>query len=153
MKTSLAILAGLAVAALAAAEEPRQAPPKDLDRIQGVWTVALVEHGGQPLSESEVKELALRVTVHDDHFTLESGRAEPEQGTLSLETSGKHKGVAVTFSGADGKRPGVALHGCYELDGDTLKVCLGNAARGHEHEFRTTPDAECVVLVLKRQKP
>jgi uncharacterized protein (TIGR03067 family) len=97
--------------------------------------------------------MGMRVTVSDDHFTLESARAEPEHGTLSLDASSKHKGVTVTFTGADGKRPGVAMRGCYELDGDTLKVCLGNQAHGHDGDFHTSPDAECVVLLLKRQKP
>lgn len=137
---SLLVLA--IVVAMGAAPRP-EGKKEDKDAVQGSWTFASGEHNGQPPTD-DVK--AMRLTFKDDRLTATLREEVKEEGKFRLDPAKKPK--EMTFTPSQGK----VVRGLYELDGDTLKLCLGPPDGDFPTEFSGREGTRCAVLVLKRVK-
>jgi uncharacterized protein (TIGR03067 family) len=95
---------------------------KDLDKMQGTWTVTAAQR--DTTKESEKVLQAMQVVIKDDSLTIiEDKNAEhpdQEKGFLTLTPTTKPKSFDVALTG--GAKSKLA-NGIYELTGDTLKMC------------------------------
>jgi uncharacterized protein (TIGR03067 family) len=133
-------------------EAPAEAPVAhreltDADRLQGVWSVVLLERDGRaaPLPEEAGKHL---VFVKDDKVMTHVLRTQEGPGyvtaTVRLDTTTNPKTIEVLHGG------GLLWEGIYRLDEDTMKVCVVPAGHQRPTAFATAANAPPVLVVLKR---
>jgi len=136
------VACGLTVAAPIPKEKDK--PKKDEDAIQGVWLLEKFE-GGPALPVPPGVQM-IRFTFKDGKLDVsQPGQPQGQQGTYKLDPTAKPKSIDLTEGGN-----GRTTLGIYELDGETLKICLvdGQAAV-RPAEFK--PDGKQVTVVTFRR--
>jgi uncharacterized protein (TIGR03067 family) len=123
---------------------PAADPPKtDADRFQGTWVVSRVEINGKV----QPKSFTIRVKFDGDKLLAIVGNRQPEaRGTFKLDQGLRPKAYDLTTV------EGQAVRGIYELDGDTLKVCLSAPGDERPTAMKTAPHDERTLIVYKREK-
>jgi RNA polymerase sigma-70 factor (ECF subfamily) len=121
--------------------------PTDAERIQGVWSVVLLERDGQAATlPANVGEHL--VFVQDDKVMTYVLRADKGRGyvtaTVRLDATTEPKTITVLHGG------GLLWEGIYLLDEDTMTVCLVPAGHERPRTFATAADQPPVLVVLKR---
>ena len=137
-------------AAQAAAKPAEQKDPAMLDQaaIQGKWKVVAMEAQGNQAPAEVVA--VLKYEFKDDKLTITPGEPGFAHYTFKLNSSTKPAAIDITAAepgrGADDMEKGI-----YTLEGDHLKIWLGNNKR----PTRMTADARSgqALVELKREKP
>jgi uncharacterized protein (TIGR03067 family) len=136
-------------AGVAAANGPAEKDPTkdEKTQLQGNWQVVTYEEGGKNLPVPE----GMKWIFEDDAFAWKVGDRSEFKGTYKVDVGKKPH--AITFF----TKTGAPTPGIYQLDGDTLKICLCENGKEEERpkEFATrkgAPDNQKLV-VLKREKP
>jgi uncharacterized protein (TIGR03067 family) len=120
---------------------------KDEERLQGTWLVVSGEHAGKPVPAEMVQ--GLRQTMKGNRLTVQSGTKTLGEGTFTLDPMKKPPAIDVELIEKDGKtKRGL---GIYELDGDTLKLCMDPKER--PTDFKTKAGSEAKLTIYKREKP
>ena len=130
---------------LTAAAAPAQDTKKELEKLQGEWTMVSLESRGEKVPEETVKQY--RLTIKGDQWTVSSDMGTNE-ATFKIDPSKDPKTIDLTFKRADEAIPS---RGIYKLEGDTLTLCRTVGDRERPKEFKTTADAGQLV-VWKRTK-
>jgi RNA polymerase sigma factor (sigma-70 family) len=119
----------------------------DKEKLQGTWHAVSGEAEGKDVSEEFVKKLS--IVFAGDKITLAGlVRGENEkgvEGTFKLDPTAKPKAIDINITN---KEDAV---GIYELEGDTLKLCIVEAAN-NERPSEFAGKNRQVLIVLKRQK-
>jgi uncharacterized protein (TIGR03067 family) len=132
----------LAVLATMLAADP---PKTDADRIQGTWDVSRIELNGRVQPKNKL--FPVKVTFDRDKLLARVGKREPEiRGTFKLDQSQSPKAYDVTTP------EGSMIRGIYELDGDTLKVCLSAPGDERPMAVTTSSDDGRTLIIYKRAK-
>jgi uncharacterized protein (TIGR03067 family) len=97
--------------------------PKDLDLLQGAWTVKALEVEGEKMPPATLADA--RIVIQGDRFTS-TGMGAVYEGTLELNTRTSPRQLNMKFD--RGPEKGNTNLCIYELDGDTWKLCI--ATRG-----------------------
>jgi uncharacterized protein (TIGR03067 family) len=135
----------LAVAVVAmAADAKDDANKKDLQALQGTWKVQKMVREGQEAPAEAIAKV--RFVFEGNKARIETAGPGGDAATFTLDATQSPKVITLTPA----KMKVVAL-GIYELDGDTLRLCLTNDK---------VPPKECAaekgsgarLLVLKRVK-
>ena len=128
--TAVGVLVACGLAVAAPVPKAKEKPKPDTEAIQGVWQLDKFDLGqaGQvppPGIES------IRFTFKDRKLTVSrNGQTDAKQGEYKLDPTSKPKSIDLIEPGG-----GRNTLGIYELDGDTLKICLAerqNAVRPTE---------------------
>lgn len=138
----LALLVVLFVSTLTAVRAEDKKPTKDEDKIVGTWQMVSGEKGGQQAPEKFVQSFRLTFKGEGKLSATAKGNKE-EDGTFKLDAGKKPRQLEISI---DGK----TLEGIYELDGDNLKLCLGEGER--PSEFKSPVGSKTMVMLLKREK-
>jgi uncharacterized protein (TIGR03067 family) len=139
----------LAVGLLIAADEKKDdLAKKDVEKLQGEWTMESHEFNGEKSVEENIKQY--KRTVKGDHFTVVFGDRTVVEGTFTLDASKKTRTIDITLESGEAK--GKKMLGLYEIDGDTYKVCLAAPDIDRPTEFVSKPDSSHAVTVWKRVK-
>ncbi len=89
------------------------------------------------------------MTITGDRIRAKDPARDMGTGTYRLDAT-THPGTLDT-EGIDGPTRGKRYLGIYQLDGDTLRWCVGNPGRPRPTEFRTrTGDQRLMVLTRTR---
>jgi uncharacterized protein (TIGR03067 family) len=137
-------------AALIAAPVPKEKPAvKDEDAILGTWSFEKIDTGDEGGENGPPQEQLAKMRLEfkkDGKMTISRGEAGKEKnGTYKLDPTAKVKSIDLI----DERR---TSPGIYELNGDTLKLCIAegnNAVRPTEMK----PDGKRIAVVtLKRVK-
>ncbi len=118
--------------------------------LEGVWAVTAGERDGEPADVlKDVQFRGVRFVIAGDRITIRAPGRE-QAAALELEPGRCPKRLDITYGSGPGRRwfPGI-----YEVDGDTLTVCLGTDSRGRPAEFVTRPGAHAILFVLRRERP
>ncbi|MEX0716684.1 MAG: DUF1559 domain-containing protein [Planctomycetaceae bacterium] len=98
--------------------------------IQGEWSITTYEQ----LGEASEQMVGAKVTIGDGKFTVESAGQPASALDCTIDEDKKH--LDLHYSNPRTNKP--AVDSCiYELQGDTLRICLGRAGRRPD-EFKTT---------------
>jgi uncharacterized protein (TIGR03067 family) len=139
----------LALAFLLAADQPTSdANKKDLDRLQGDWAAVSMVYDGHQLPDDDAQSLFR--TVKADHYTLFLFKKAIGKGTFMLDATKKPK--TIDFLAASAAAKPVPIHGIYELDGDTWKVCYAAPGKERPKEFTAKEESGFTLAVWEREK-
>jgi general secretion pathway protein G len=134
---ALVMLVGPSIAA-AAAEDA-------LKPLQGEWEVISADRGG----EAMLRGKSVMLTVKDATFTLTIKRDDmPDRGeiaTVKIDSTKKPKTIDFIDKSGNLERVGI-----YEIEGDSLKMCLAPDKR--PEEFKSPPDTHILLMVCQRQQ-
>jgi uncharacterized protein (TIGR03067 family) len=112
--------------------------------LQGSWVVIGAQHGGKPMDGLNGGTM----TVTGDRFEIHTAAGNLLKGTLEVDT--KAKPATMRFIHDSGLR----WQAIYEAKGDDFKLnYIDSAGRDKlPTEFRTSPDTEATLVILKRSK-
>jgi uncharacterized protein (TIGR03067 family) len=124
-------------------------PQDDRERIQGLWTVTAAEVDGQPIAaESEAWKgfKDLKLTFRGDRV---SNPLIKQEGLFALDSKANPHTLDMIVL-KEGKSKVLAL--LYELDGDTLRLCLPFDPDKPDRPKEFSSKGGQIVLTLKRGK-
>jgi uncharacterized protein (TIGR03067 family) len=125
------------------------AAKKELDKLQGTWTMAALEVDGKPVPEEKLKSSTL--TIKGDKYIIKF-KDDTHETIIKLDPTKKPKEIDMTFT--EGANKDKVLKGIYELDEDKFKMCRALAPdKDRPTELGTWPDTGVFLVTWKRQTP
>jgi uncharacterized protein (TIGR03067 family) len=121
----------------------------DKDKLQGTWTVVSAEQDGKPANKAKGNTF----TFAAEKVTFSQPKKTEAIYELDSTQKPKHLTIKVKLE-IEGIGPveGV-IRGIYQLEGDTLKICIGGRDAQRPLEFATKPGTGQALWVCKRAKP
>jgi uncharacterized protein (TIGR03067 family) len=144
---ALALLAA-GVAARADEKQSREAARKDLDQLQGTWTIVSMEREGEAAATEELE--GLTCVYENDLFTLKKNDQPRRLGIITLDASRSPK--AINTWDLNGPYTDATVPGIYELKGDTLRLCFSRPGAGRPTEFSTKSGGGLLLVVYKKAR-
>jgi len=140
------LLLVVAVGLLIAADKPKDdTAKKDLEALQGDWTLVSGERNGEKFPEELLK--SLKRTIKGDKATITRDGETIATGTMTLDTSKKLKTIDVKLEGMD-----QTIKGIYELEGETFKMCYAMPGGDRPKEFASKEGSGITLAVWKKAK-
>ena len=122
----------------------------DSKRIQGAWYTASVESHGRKVPADRILAKGVRLIVEGDRWTLKEMRGDAhKQFTVRLDPTRKPPALEFTYD--TGENKGKTSLGIYELDGTTLRICLGEP--GDPRPTKFDGGGNYTLEVFNREKP
>jgi uncharacterized protein (TIGR03067 family) len=124
------------------ADKPK-APPKEFEKIQGIWKVTTMESSGVARAPTARTAARYVLVVVGDTYVLNT-----HAGTIALDLGKKTVDMKIT----EGRYKGQTLPGIFELSGDNLKIAFPSPVTGGERpkELKSGPDTSILVYTLVR---
>jgi uncharacterized protein (TIGR03067 family) len=123
---------------------------KERKRLEGTWEATSCLQDGVAAPKKEVKTMGL--IVKGNNFTFVAAGRALMQGTFTID-AGKSPKV-IDLKSTLGREMKKTLPSIYELDGDTLKLCLPDPDKlRRPGTFSSTAKNKQVFVVYKRKKP
>jgi RNA polymerase sigma factor (sigma-70 family) len=126
---------------------------EDKDLIQGTWKVVNLLREGEEQNDQEAKEMkGAKWVIGAGKLTLRLEGQADRESTYTLDPTAKPKAIDVTSLERGEKDR--KFEGVYELDGDTLKICVSTPLGGPQRPKKVAAEKGdgTVLLVLKREK-
>ena len=152
MRSLAAVALGVLVGAAAvAAPRPKDRPDEqsDLKKLAGEWTVTSYRSLGiDMLGPGRVQSASWSFDAAG--YTLRLGEYI-EQGSVKLDQTKKVPTIDIAI--AAGADRGQAQVGIYQLDGDTLTLCLARAGvEGRPTDIASAEGTANILITMKRKK-
>ena len=140
MMWRLATVAVLACGVVLAAPIPKkdEKPKKDTEAIQGTWQLEKFEGEDKP----PVELSAIKLVFKEGKMSVSVAGRENQKGAYKLDETAKPKAIDLTKPGEN--------RGMYELDGDTLKICMVDDEKAARPTEFTATGKRIMLFVLKR---
>ena len=139
------MLTAVAVAADATAD----AVKKDLDQLQGEWSMTSGTLDGLPIPD-EMRAGFKRV-CQGDELTVTNGDQLIMKAKIAIDPSKTPK--TINYDVLDGPTKGKKHLGIYELDGNTMKSCFAAPGEERPPEFTTKQGDKRTLSTWHREKP
>lgn len=124
-------------------------PQKDIDALQGNWSLVSLHVNGGDLPEDQFQNAKL--VIKEQTYKAEVGEMRVD-ATFKIDATKSPK--TIDFTAQSGQNKGKTVKGIYVIDGDTFKFCRGIAPEiDRPKEFTAEADSERVLVVWKRAKP
>jgi uncharacterized protein (TIGR03067 family) len=121
---------------------------EDAKALQGIWIPVKAELGGQPMPDAVLKTITLDLHQSQYEVTV-TGEPEPDQGTWTLDTAAKPKGMMI--NGVKGPNAGKSFPAIYELKANTLRVCYDLSGAKRPTEFKTSAGTKLYLAPYSRK--
>jgi uncharacterized protein (TIGR03067 family) len=122
---------------------------EELKRLEGTWdVVSMVQDGDDKPLVGTMK--GLQAVIAGDQRTLRAGTTVLVQGSFRIDPTTRPRTIDVTIT--RGASRGQVLEGIYDLDGDTLRVCLAAKGGPRPTEMSSKPDSGQTLMVHKAAK-
>jgi uncharacterized protein (TIGR03067 family) len=120
----------------------------EVKKLAGTWIGVSGEETGKKAPEKEIKQLKL--VFAGDKFTATAGGKLVMKGSVRVDPARKPKTIDLVSDGP--RQKGKISPGIYELDGDTLRLCLVDTGAERPKEFSTDGAEGRHLLVYKRER-
>ena len=139
--------------ALVAADKPDEATKKEKEKLEGTWVAESVTVKGK--SNDKLKGATFNFA--GDKVKMEFD-GKKQEGTYAIDPTKSPKHIDLTFE-RDGRKD--LDRGIYQLDGDTLKLCMRGGSRKVDREGKVEEklpdrpekfDPDISLITLKREK-
>jgi uncharacterized protein (TIGR03067 family) len=121
---------------------------KDLERLQGTWTMHALEVDGKDLPAQKLQNTSL--TIKGDDYRTKVKDKQPPGFRLKLDPSKNPKAVDMIQTQPDGSQK--LIKGIYTFDGDTFKMCRGlTPEQERPNQFATWPNTSYFVVTWKKK--
>ena len=151
------VLAVFCVAWLAIASVRADDTKSDKELLQGTWVLQRGETNGVSLVEVlEKKGIGnLQVDFTGDSMKMSGFGKQDHKYKFALKPDENPKAIESMAEETQGKAPkGTLVPGIYQIDGDTLELCLANdPADERPKKFEAPARSRLSLLVLTRVKP
>ena len=118
---------------------------KDLENLQGAWTVTAQVRGGKESPPALIAKM--RVVIAGDQITMKTPGQDDAVGTIRLDPAKKPPAIDVAKEKSD------SVLGIYRLEGDFLTLALQKpGSKDRPTEFESPKESEVTVFILKRDK-
>src|SRR5437660_2296151 len=141
----LVLAAGLALAADDVKKDPLD---KEYARFEGNWQIVSLEIEGMKMPAEAIRDA--RLIIKGKEFTMKD-KIATYRGNFLIDRDKKPKTIDMKFT--EGPEKGNTSYGIYELDGDSLKLCLTITGKNRPTEFAAKPKSGHGYEYLKREKP
>ena len=122
---------------------------KDKAALQGTWKITASVSKGDRATAEEIKDLFL-IFRGDAILVREEGKSQ-ENFSFQLDPLTKTKAIDLILK--IGPQKGRVDRGIYEIDGDTLRICIqSNKDSPRPREFVSRTGSELWLVVLQRSK-
>lgn len=108
----------------------------ELRSLEGEWRFASLEIDGAPVPEAALAHS--RILMDGDRFRTESPEATYE-GVFTIDVEATPPRIDIEF--VEGPEAGNTCEGIYQLDGDSLTLCLALAGAARPKAFATSPES------------
>lgn len=137
---------GLVGYVLAAPVPKEKGKVKDEDAIQGTWKVETFDLGGAAGGPPPGEVTKLKLTFKDGKVAADRGDGKPDAIDYKIDPSTTPKSLDLI----EKSNPMLAI---YELEGDTLKICVSEGgAKGVRPAEMKSDGKNVAVITLKRVK-
>ncbi len=141
------LLMVVAVGLLMAADAPQEeAAKKDLEKLQGTWSLVSAMQDGKALPADKVKRTTIVFKEDTFLFPGEAEQATSKDGTIKVDPTKKPKQMDATST------KGEVMLGIYEIEGDRYKVCFAPSGKERPAEFASKPGSGYILQVWERKK-
>ena len=137
------VLALASIASTTAMAVDKEAVKKDMEQLQGEWSMLMPDGSGKTISDSK------RVCKGDETTVTFGGRLMMK-ARFTIDPSKKPK--TIDYQMIDGPTKGKKQLGIYELNGDTVKFCFGSPGSERPSDFTSKPGDGRTLSVWKREK-
>jgi uncharacterized protein (TIGR03067 family) len=121
---------------------------KDLERMQGTWTMQALEVNGKDVAAEKLQDTIL--IIKGDEYRTKVKDKEPLGFRLKLDPSKDPKAVDMIQIQPDGVEK--VIKGIYTFENDTFKVCRGlTPEQERPNQFATWPDTSYFVVTWKKR--
>jgi uncharacterized protein (TIGR03067 family) len=125
-----------------------RAVKKDMDQLQGEWSMVSGSADGQPMPDQMLKQMK-RVCKGDETTTTMGGQIFMK-AKITIDPLKKPK--TIDYQMIEGFTKGKKQLGIYEVDGDTFKSCFGAPGAERPKDFSSQPNDGRTLSVWKREK-
>jgi RNA polymerase sigma factor (sigma-70 family) len=123
---------------------------EDMKKLQGTWYTVSVESHGMKVPEAKILAKNVRLVAEGDRWTLKETKGDPDKVfSVRLDPTQQPKAIDIVYQ--TGENKGKTSLGIYELDGSTLRVCLGEPGDPRPTKFHG--GGTYTLEVFKREKP
>jgi len=121
---------------------------KDLERMQGTWTMKALEVNGKDVAEDKLQDTIL--IIKGDEYRTKVKDKEPLGFRLKLDPSKDPNAVDMIQIQPDGVEK--VIKGIYTFENGMLKICRGlTPEQERPNQFATWPDTNYFVVTWKKQ--
>jgi uncharacterized protein (TIGR03067 family) len=126
--------------------DPEAPMREELKKLQGSWRIEEQETDGKKLSADELK--GRTICFSKNGYFLRTTNKLLQIGLLKIDTAKTPKKLNATI--LKGEHKDDILQGIYELDGDSLKICMDLEGQARPKEFKTEPKSGLTLMICKR---
>ena len=126
-----------------------EAVAKDLLAFKGTWRMNSKEVDGKKFSEEEIKDV-IATTDGSGRCWVRRGDKLIGEGTAKFDPTTKPKTIDITFT--EGEHKGKTCLGIYEIDGDTLRVCVARPGDERPADLSAKAGSGHILVVYQREK-
>lgn len=119
-----------------------------LNALQGRWKVVYSELDGQLTPVADWNGIILENSGNS--FKVEKDGNVLHEGTFSFNIKVNPFEIVYIYSRSTPTYMGGPRAGIFQLEGDTLKTCMGAIGHPAPKSFNTFPDSECVLSIHQR---
>jgi uncharacterized protein (TIGR03067 family) len=139
----------LVMGVLAIAQEPKKpAHPEEFQKLQGTWILESWETAGEELSTANLKKRAAFIGAN--MLILRKEGKILHAGLMQIDPTKSPARLDLAIKEGVGKD--TIMLGIYELDGDTLKICLDTEGEARPKEFVSKVKTNHQLITLKKPK-
>ena len=122
-------------------------PPKVADKdLEGDWEAVTFVHEGKDEAQAPGKII---LTIRGDALTLKVGD-EVRKATITVDAGKTPRTIDMAYESGPDK--GKTVHGLYEVKGDELRICHGDATKERPAEIASREGSGYSIGVWKRVK-